>query len=161
MNMVRIGHDAVTFEARERPLVARDRLGWGILVILHRQRGLALVQILGGMRLVESIREELPVHAGIGLEGHGDFSREGLTACINGLWDLDLYQARGRWYIILPADPEHDVSLTHEKTIARLRPADRTVKIRQHGGIAAIDDIEEQAPIAVFEGEGLEHTEIG
>ena len=101
------------------------------------------------------------MHAGIGLEGHGDFPREGLTACINGLWDLDLYQPRSRRHIILPADPEHGVSLAHEKTIAGVRPADRTVEIRQHRGVAPIDDIEEQASIAVLEVYGLEHAEIG
>src|SRR5262245_22259386 len=154
--MVRIGYDAVAFEARKRPLVARHRLGWGILVILHRQGGFAVVQVLGCMRPVESIRQELHVPAGIRLEGHSDFPRKALTACINSLRDLNLYQPRARWHIVLPADPEHEISLTHEKTIARLRPADRTVKIRQHRGVAAIDDIEEQASIAVLEVDRLE-----
>ena len=131
--------------------MARNRLGWGILVVLHRQRGVAVVQVLGRVGPMQSIREELHVHAGIGLEGHGDLPCDGLTASVNGLRDMDTDQPGHRRHIVLPADPEHGVSLAHQKAIARFHTADRAVKIRQHGGVAAIDDIQEQALVAVLE----------
>jgi hypothetical protein len=109
---------------------------------------------------MHSIREELHLDVGIGLEGHGDLPRYGLTASLNGLRDLYAYKpGRGR-HIVLPAAPDYSIALAHEKAITRFHAADRTVKIRQHGRIAAIDDIQEQPVVSVLKRNGLEYADI-
>ncbi len=40
--------------------------------LLHRQRGVAVVQVLGRVGPMQAIREELDMDVGIGLEGHRD-----------------------------------------------------------------------------------------
>jgi hypothetical protein len=158
--MGRIGHNAVTVQARKRPLSARNRLGRGILVVPHRQRGFAVVQVLGWVGPMQSIREQLHLDVGIGLEGYRDLPGYGLTASVNGLRDIDPYKPGHRWHIVLPAAPDHGVSLTHQKAIAGFKTADRTIKIRQRGRVAPIDDVQEQPVVRVLERDGLEHAEI-
>src|SRR4029453_13440793 len=101
-----IGHDAATFQARKRPLLVRNRLGWGILVVLHCQCGFAVVQVLGGMGPMHSIREELHVDVGIGLESHRDLPCYGLTTGVDGFRDLYAYKPGRCRYIVLPAAPD-------------------------------------------------------
>ena len=100
------------------------------------------------------------MHVGIGLEGHGDLPCEGLTASVDSLRDLYAYQPSRCRHIVLPAAPDHGVALAHQKAIARFEAANRTVKIRQHGGVAPIDDIQEQPLVAALERDGLEQADI-
>jgi hypothetical protein len=51
--------------------------------------------------------------------------------------------------------------MAHEKAIAGIHSTDRAVEIRQHGRVAAIDDIQEQALVAIMEVNGLEQAKIG
>jgi len=98
---------------------------------------------------------------GIGLESHRDLPYYGLTAGIDSLRDLYAYKPGRRRHIVLPTAPDHGVALAHQKAIARFHAADRTVKIRQHGGIAAIDDIQEQSVVPMLERCRLEYADIG
>jgi hypothetical protein len=109
---------------------------------------------------MHSIGEELHIDGGIGLEGHGDFSCDGLTARINGLRHLYTYKPGSCWYIVLPAAPDHRVTLAHQKAMAWFHTADRTVKIRQHSRIAPIDDIQEQPAVPVLERYRPEYADI-
>ena len=158
--MSSIGHDTAAFQARKRPLLAGNSMGWGILVILHRQRGVAVMQVPGRVRPMLSVRQELHLHVGIGLESHGDLPDQGLTTRADSLWDMYTHQPGHRWHIVLPATPDHGVSLAHQKAIARVQTADCTVKIRQHSGVAAIDHIQEQPLVAVLGRHGLQQADI-
>src|SRR5262249_481949 len=124
------------------------------------QRGFAVVQVLGGVGPMHSIREELHLDVGIGLEGHCDLPGDGLTASVDGLRDLYAYQPGRCRHIVLPAAPDYGVALAHQKAIARLHSADRTVKIRQHSRVAAIDDIQKQPMVPVLQRCRLEDADI-
>src|SRR5262249_19682454 len=134
--------------------------GWGILVLLHRQRGLVVVHVPGGVGPMQAIREELYLDVGIGLEGHGDLACDGLPVSVDGLGDMDTYEPGRRRHIVLPAAPDHGIALAHQKAIARIETVDRTVKIGQHSGVAPIDNIQEQPLVAALERDGLEQADI-
>jgi hypothetical protein len=53
--MGRIGHNAAAFQARKRPLLARNNSGWGILVVLHRQCGVAVVHVPGRVGPMQAV----------------------------------------------------------------------------------------------------------
>jgi hypothetical protein len=102
----------------------------------------------------------LHLDVGIGLESHRDLPCDGLTASVDGLWDLYAYKPGRCRHIVLPAAPDHGVALVHQKAIARFHAADRTVKICQHGRVAPIDNIQEQPVVPVLERCGLEYADI-
>src|SRR5215471_16962368 len=73
---------------------------------------------------------------------------------------MDADKPGGRRHIVLPAAPDHRVALAHQKAIARLQTADRTVKIREYRGIAPIDDVQEQPLVPTLECYRLEDADI-
>jgi hypothetical protein len=109
---------------------------------------------------MQAVREELHLHVGIGLESHGNLPYQWPTTSVNGLRDLHTDQSGSRRHIVLPATPDHGIALAHEKAIARVQMANRTVKIRQHRGITPIDDIQEQPVVAELGCDGLQQADI-
>ena len=111
---------------------------------------------------MQSIREELHLERGIRLKGDSNLPGDGLPSSVEGLRHLDADEAGCCRHIVLPAAPEHGIALAHEKAIARVLVADGTVQIRQHGGSAAIDDIQEQEPplIAALGRDGLQQADV-
>jgi hypothetical protein len=109
---------------------------------------------------MHSIGQELHVHVGIGLEGHGDLPYDGLSISVDSFRDLYPYKSRCGWHIVLPAAPDYRVALAHQKAITGFHTAYRTVKIRQHSRVAPINDVQEQPVVSVLEHCGLEDANI-
>jgi len=70
--MGRIWHHTAAIQARKRPLLAWDGVGWGVLVLLHRQNGFLVVQVRGRVWSVLAVCEELHLDRSIGLKGDGN-----------------------------------------------------------------------------------------
>ena len=64
-----VGHYPLVVHPSERPLVTRDNLGRSVIVVLNGEHGFRVVQVIGGIRPVHSIGQQLDLGGSVGLEG--------------------------------------------------------------------------------------------
>ena len=160
VNARRIGNDAPGLDTGEAPARACNQ---GLRFVGHvsnGQDGAGLLEVRGGVGNVAAIREQELLDGRRGLKLRVDTSAEGLVLGISGLGRVHPEEAWNLRDVALPAARDHDEAALHQEAVAhvdrririRARAEQRAggpVEIRHRDRIAAVDDVEHDAPAAL------------
>ena len=160
-----IGDAATVFQASEPPLFTGNDLFRGVLVVLNGHHGIPRLEVVGRIGAVHAVGDVLVLDNGVGLEGHDDGAGDGLAVLL-GLRSVDAKQARGVGYVVLPAAPDDGVALAHQEAVAGVQGRVRSdvggaVDVAQGQGLAPVEDVEEQAAVALGRVVGAQDAEVG
>jgi hypothetical protein len=156
----RIGDDASALDAGEAPARACNQGLRSVGHVPNGQDGAGLLEVGGRVGNVAAIREEEVREGRRGLKLRVNASAEGLALCIPGLGRVHPEEAWNLRDVALPPARDHDEAALHQEAVAHV---DRRVRIRaraeqgtrgaieiRHGDrIAAVDDVEHDAPAAL------------
>ena len=155
-----VGDDASALDAGEAPARARNHGLRSVGDVPNGQDGAGLLEVGGGVGNVAAIREEELRDGRRGLKLRVNASAEGLALCIPGLGRVHPEEARNLRDVALPPARDHDEAALHQEAVAhvdrrvriRARAEQRAggpVEIRHRDRIAAVDDVEHDAPAAL------------
>jgi hypothetical protein len=155
-----VGDDASALGAGEAPARACNQGLRSVGDVPNRQDGAGLLEVGGGVGNVPAIREQELRDGRRGLKLRVHASAEGLALRIPGLGRAHPEEARNLRDVALPAARDHDEAALHQEAVAhvdrrvriRARAEQRAggpVEIRHRDRVAAVDDVEHDAPAAL------------
>jgi hypothetical protein len=128
-------------------------------LVAHGQDRVALVEIGGSVRAVAAVGQQQVRGRGRRLELRVDTPFQAITRGVERLRSAQAQEPRHVRKVDLPAARDHHVAAPHEESVARVdgrigirsrskRRARGAIEVGDRHGVAAVDDVEDDAPVA-------------
>ena len=146
-----VGRAPPVLQAGKGPLFTGNDPLLPIFVVLNGEHRVPILQVIGRIGPVCSIGKVLDLGWCVDLEGDHDLARD-LALAGPGLGKPGPQHSRNVWNVVLPAAPNHRISLPHQKPVAGVRRSVRgnlwgAVDVSQGQGLAPVGHVQQNTMI--------------